>query len=58
MIVTGNVAMNNYSYYIALLALIVIGFVVVKKVAGCLIKSIITLVLVAAAIAIYWFWFR
>lgn len=58
MIVTGNIAMNNYSYYIALLALIVIGFVVVKKVAGCLIKSIITLVLVAAAIAIYWFWFR
>lgn len=58
MIVTGDVAMNNYSYYIALLALIVIGFVVVKKVAGCLIKSIITLVLVAAAIAIYWFWFR
>ena len=44
---------TNITYYIALLILIVIGFVVVKKVASCLIKSIITLVLVAIAVALY-----
>lgn len=49
---------SNITYYIALLALIVIGFVVVKKMASCLIKSILTLVLVAIAAAVYWFYFR
>ena len=49
---------SDIVYYIALLALIVIGFVVVKKMASCLIKSIVTIVLVAIAVAIYWFYFR
>lgn len=49
---------SNITYYIALLALIVIGFVVVKKMASCLIKSILTIVLVAIAAAVYWFYFR
>ena len=49
---------SDITYYIALLALIVIGFVVVKKMASCLIKSIFTLVLVAIAAAVYWFYFR
>ena len=45
-------------YYIALLALIVIGFVVLKKVASCMIKSIVTLVLIAAMVAIWYFYLR
>ncbi|MDE5571028.1 MAG: sulfate transporter [Prevotella sp.] len=49
---------SDITYYIALLALIVIGFVVVKKMASCLIKSIFTLVLVGIAAAVYWFYFR
>lgn len=49
---------SNITYYIALLALIVIGFVAVKKMASCLIKSILTIVLVAIAAAVYWFYFR
>lgn len=49
---------SNITYYIALLALIVIGFVVVKKMASCLIKSILTIVLVAIAAAVYWLYFR
>lgn len=49
---------SDITYYIALLALIVIGFVVVKKMASCLIKSIFTIVLVAIAVAVYWFYFR
>jgi len=49
---------SNITYYLALLALIIIGFFVVKKVASCLIKSVVTLVLVAVAAAIYWLYLR
>jgi hypothetical protein len=49
---------TNITYYIALLVLIIIGFVVVKKVASCLVKSIFTIVLLAIAIAIYYFYLR
>lgn len=49
---------QNYIYYIALLLLVIIGFLVVKKMASCLIKSIITVILVAVAVAIYWLYLR
>jgi hypothetical protein len=49
---------TNITYYIALLILIVIGFVVVKKVASCLIKSIVTIVLVAIGVAVYYFYLK
>lgn len=50
--------MSNITYYVAILLMIIIGFVVVKKVAGCLIRSIITLILIAIVIAIYWLFLR
>jgi hypothetical protein len=49
---------QNFIYYIALLLLVIIGFLVVKKMASCLIKSIITVVLIAVAVAIYWLYLR
>ena len=49
---------QNYVYYIALLLLVIIGFLVVKKMASCLIKSVITMILVAVAVAIYWLYLR
>jgi len=49
---------TNITYYIALLALIIIGFLVIKKVASCLLKSIFTIILVAIGVAIYWFYLR
>lgn len=49
---------TNITYYIALLVLIIIGFVVVKKVASCLIKIIITIVLVAIGVAVYYFYLK
>lgn len=42
----------------ALLALIIIGFLVVKKVASCMIKSVVTIVLIVLAAAIYWLYLR
>lgn len=50
--------MSNITYYVAILLMIIIGFVVVKKVAGCLIRSIITIILIAIIIAIYWLYLK
>lgn len=50
--------MENLTYYLAILALIIIGFFVVKKVASCMIKSIVTIVLILLAVAIYWFYIK
>ncbi len=49
---------SNITYYIAILVLIIIGFLVVKKVASCMLKSVFTLILLAIAVAIYWFYLR
>ncbi len=49
---------TNITYYIALLALIIIGFLVVKKVASCMLKSIFTIILIAIGVAIYWYYLR
>ncbi len=49
---------TNIAYYIAILVLIIIGFLVVKKVASCLLKSIFTIILIAIAVAIYWLYLR
>jgi hypothetical protein len=49
---------GNFTYYLALLALIIIGVFVVKKIASCLVKTIVTLVLLAIGVAIYYFYLR
>ena len=39
--------MDNFGYYVAGLILLIVGFLVMKKVASCMIKTVVTLVLVA-----------
>ena len=50
--------MENLTSYLAILALIIIGFLVVKKVASCMIKRVVTIILFLAAIAIYWLYLK
>ena len=50
--------LGNMTYYLALLALIIIGVLVVKRIASCLIKTIITLILIAIGVAIYWYFLK
>lgn len=50
--------MENLTYYLAILALIIIGFLVVKKVASCMIRSVVTIVLIVLAAAIYWLYLK
>lgn len=49
---------HNITYYLVLLALIIIGFFVVKKVTSCMIKSAITIILAVLAAVIYWLYIK
>lgn len=49
---------SNLTCYLALLALIIIGVLVAKRVASCLVKTIVTLILVAIGAVIYYYYFR
>ena len=44
-------------YYIYLLVALIVAFIVVKKVASCMIKSVILGAIVVALAAIYWLYF-
>ena len=48
----------NITYYIFCLLAIVIGIVIVKKVASCLIRTVVLLALVAALAFLYFCYFR
>ena len=47
---------SNFTIYLAILALIIIGILVVKRIASCLIKTVITLILMALGVAIYYYY--
>jgi hypothetical protein len=50
--------LGNFTYYLALLALIIIGVLVAKRIASCLVKTVITLILIAIGVAIYWYYLK
>jgi len=47
--------MSNFGYYIFLLAVIILVFVLIKKVASCMVRTVIFLVLLAAMAYIYFY---
>ena len=49
--------MGNIGYYIFVLVAIMVAFVVVKKVASCMIKSAIPIALIIVLAAVYWLYF-
>ncbi len=49
--------MENFGYYIFCLVAVVVAFIVVKKITGCLIKTAILVAIVAALAAIYYMYF-
>ncbi len=46
--------MDNFGYYIFALVVLVVGFLIVKKVATCLVKTIIGILVLAILAGIYW----
>lgn len=46
--------MDDFGYYIFALVVLVVGFLIVKKVATCLFKTIIGILVLAILAGIYW----
>lgn len=46
--------MDDFGYYIFALVVLVVGFLIVKKVATCLVKTIIVILVLAILAGIYW----
>lgn len=46
--------MDDFGYYVFALVVLVVGFLIVKKVATCLVKTIIGIVVLAILAGIYW----
>lgn len=49
--------MGNVGYYIFVLAAIMVAFVVVKKVASCMIKTAVLIALIVILAVVYWLYF-
>lgn len=45
--------MGDFGYYIFALVVLIVGFLVVKKVATCLIKTVVTVIVLAILAGIY-----
>ena len=50
--------MENVGYYIFVLVAIIVAFLVIKKVASCLIETAILIAMVVALAAIYYLYLR
>ena len=49
---------NNIGYYLFVLAVIIVAFLLIKRIASCLIKSVIILALVVILALIYFYCIR
>ena len=50
--------MENYSFYVLAIIAVVVAFYIIKKVASCLIKSIVMLAIVAALAYVWDMYYR
>lgn len=50
--------MENVGYYIAMLAAIILAFLIIKRVVSCMVRTVVTLVLVAVLAYIYYTYLR
>lgn len=50
--------MENFEYYIFCIVAFVVAFLLVKKIAGCMIKTVIMAAVVVVLALIYYFCFR
>ncbi|MDO4310132.1 MAG: hypothetical protein Q4C43_05340 [Prevotella sp.] len=50
--------MENFGYYAILLLMIIIGFILVKRLAGCVIRTVVTLILIGVLAVLYYTYFR
>lgn len=49
--------MGDFGYYVFALIVLIVGFMIVKKVATCMIKTVVSFIVLAILTAIYWLYF-
>ncbi len=49
--------MDNFGYYVFALVVLIVGFLIVKKVATCMIKAVVAIIVLAVLAGIYWLYF-
>lgn len=50
--------MENFGFYVFCIIALLVAFLLVKKIAGCMIKTVIMAVVVAVLAAVYFLFFR
>ena len=49
--------MDNFGYYVFALLVLIVGFLIVKKVATCMIKAVVAIIVLVVLAGIYWLYF-
>lgn len=49
---------NNIGFYLFALAAIIVAFILIKRVASCLIKSVVAIIMVVVLAFIYFYYIR
>ncbi len=50
--------MDSLGYYIFCIIAVIVGFLIIKKITGCLIKTLIALVVAALLAAVYYLYLK
>ncbi len=50
--------MDNFGYYVFCIIAFVVAFFLIKKIAGCMIKTVIMAIVVAVLAAVYYLYFK
>lgn len=53
-----RLTMENLVYYVVALLMVIIGIVLIKKMAGCLVRAVVAFVLMALLAILYYKFFR
>lgn len=49
---------SNFGYYVFIIVAVIVGFLIFKKVTGCIIKLVLTAIVVSALTAIYYLYLK
>lgn len=50
--------MDSFGYYIFCIIAVIVGFLIIKKITGCMIKTLIALVVAALLAAVYYLYLK
>ena len=49
--------MSDFTYYAFALVVLIVGMIILKKVATCMVKTMVALVVIAVLLGAYWLYF-